>query len=900
MPATHPRARRGRDRRRASSPRCATATSCVHHPYDSFATSVQRFIEQAAADPHVLAIKQTLYRTSRRLADRRRADRRGRGRQAGGGAGRDQGPLRRAGQHRAGRASWSAPACHVVYGLVGLKTHCKTALVVRQEGNGIRRYCHIGTGNYNPKTARLYEDLGLLTADPEIGADLTDLFNVLTGYSPADRVPERCWSRRTASAAGSIERIERRDRAHRAGQAGPDPAQGELARRRADDRRALPGVAGRRAGRPAGPRHLRAAARGAGAVSENIRVRSILGRFLEHSRIFHFGNGGEPEYWIGSADLMHRNLDRRVEALVRVADERLAATWARCSTRASTRPPAAGRSRPTARGGPRRHRLGVSPVRDHQAEMMRLHSAAPRSTGSRRSATASARGAVIAADASAASGRRRRSGAAPCAAAGDAGGRDRARAPAPLRRLVAAQGQARARRVDGRRRRPGGPGGDRGRARGSAPWLRDVATRCADGRKLVRYWSTQAAHSAATSRRTTRSTSCAGSPPNRGATLLSYAHDRGRAGPASMELGPPTPVLLLVRHAKAGERDDWDGPDQLRPLAGAGAQAGAGAAPSCCRCSARTASAPRRRCAAARRSPRWPTRWACRSRTSRCSARRATTTTRTPRCSGCASWRAQPGVTVVCSQGGVIPDAGRDCWPATARAAGGRATPHDVPSNEGQRLGAGGLRRRPGAGLRRLLTRRLRPSQRSPLARIAAGGYCGHSCAACLLVRLVTLAVGALRRAFLAGGPSPSRPSSRPAAASLRGGWSSCAFAGLVVLPGGRRRRSRRRGAAAASACEPAPWSAWPRPVAAVRPRRSSQPPADGARWPASDLGRRGGLGCAARPRRCGSRCPGAERGHGRRAEPSTASPVRGLRPRAGGPGPALEHAEPGERHRVA
>jgi polyphosphate kinase len=211
--------------------------------------------------------------------------------------------------------------CHVVYGLVGLKTHCKTALVVRQEGNQIRRYCHIGTGNYHPKTARLYEDFGMITADPEVGADLTDLFNVLTGYS-RQTAYRRLLVAPQGVRSGLIERIEREvehvrlgvpglvqmkvnslvdeaivDSLYRASQAGVHV---DLVIRGMCTLR--PGVPG---------------------LSENIRVRSILGRFLEHSRIFRFGNGaGEDaaEFWIGSADLMHRNLDRRVEALVRVTD----------------------------------------------------------------------------------------------------------------------------------------------------------------------------------------------------------------------------------------------------------------------------------------------------------------------------------------------------------------------------------------------------------------------------------------------------------------------------------------------------------------------------------------------------------------------------------------------------
>jgi polyphosphate kinase len=289
----------------------------VHHPYESFATSVQRFIEQAAADANVLAIKQTLYRTSgdspvvEALIDAAEA-------------GKQVVVLVeiKARFDEQANIKWAKAleraGCHVVYGVVGLKTHCKTSLVVRQEGGSIRRYCHIGTGNYNPKTARLYEDLGLFTADPDIGADLTDLFNVLTGYSRQTEyrsllvAPHRL--RR-----GLIERIEREIEHARAGRS----ARIQIKTNHLVDEETIDALyrasnAGVRvdllvrtfctitAGRP--------------GLSENIRVRSILGRFLEHSRIVYVENDGEPEYLIGSADLMHRNLDRRVEVMVKVTD----------------------------------------------------------------------------------------------------------------------------------------------------------------------------------------------------------------------------------------------------------------------------------------------------------------------------------------------------------------------------------------------------------------------------------------------------------------------------------------------------------------------------------------------------------------------------------------------------
>ena len=199
----------------------------VHHPYHSFATSVQRFIEQAAADPQVLAIKQTLYRTSgdspivNALIDAAEA-------------GKQVVVLVeiKARFDEEANITWARSleraGCHVVYGLVGLKTHCKTALVVRREHGVLRRYCHIGTGNYNPKTARLYEDLGILTADPRVGADLTDLFNTLTGYS-------RQTNYRTLLVAphgirtGLIEKIRREARHAAEGAPGGHPVQAELA-----------------------------------------------------------------------------------------------------------------------------------------------------------------------------------------------------------------------------------------------------------------------------------------------------------------------------------------------------------------------------------------------------------------------------------------------------------------------------------------------------------------------------------------------------------------------------------------------------------------------------------------------------------------------------------------------
>jgi polyphosphate kinase len=209
--------------------------------------------------------------------------------------------------------------CHVVYGLVGLKTHCKTALVVRREGGVIRRYCHIGTGNYNPKTARIYEDLGILTADPRVGADLTDLFNTLTGYSRQTTYRQLMVAPHGVR-SGLVEKIRREARNTAEGR----PAGIRIKVNSLVDEKVIDALYDAScAGVPVELfiRGICALRPGVPGLSENIRVRSIVGRFLEHSRVFHFRNGGEGEWWIGSADLMHRNLDRRVEVLLRVCEE---------------------------------------------------------------------------------------------------------------------------------------------------------------------------------------------------------------------------------------------------------------------------------------------------------------------------------------------------------------------------------------------------------------------------------------------------------------------------------------------------------------------------------------------------------------------------------------------------
>ncbi len=287
----------------------------LHHPYDSFATSVQHFIGQAARDPNVLAIKQTLYRTS-------------------GDSPIVSALIEAAQNHKQvvaivevkarfdeeANISWARKleqaGVHVVYGMLGLKTHSKLSLVVRQEGDTLKRYCHVGTGNYHPGTARGYEDLGLLTSDPEVAQDMTRLFNQLSGYAPKttfrrlvvaplglrstllEQIEKQAERKRAGKDAwigikiNSIVDEEIIDALYRASQAGV----------RIDI--VVRGICG-----------LKAGVKG---LSENIRVRSILGRYLEHSRIFAFGPPGEESVWIGSADLMHRNLDRRVEALVRI------------------------------------------------------------------------------------------------------------------------------------------------------------------------------------------------------------------------------------------------------------------------------------------------------------------------------------------------------------------------------------------------------------------------------------------------------------------------------------------------------------------------------------------------------------------------------------------------------
>ncbi len=292
----------------------------VHHPYDSFAATVERLVVSAAADPRVLAIKHTLYRTSGdseivdALIDAAEA-----GKQVVVVV-----ELKARFDERANIA-WARKleeaGCHVVYGFVGLKTHCKMALVVREEADGtLRRYCHIGTGNYHPTTARLYEDFGLLTADRTVGEDATDLFNHLTGYSRKTDY-RRLLVAPARLRSGLLDQVDVQvDRARRG-----LPALIQMKCNAIIDEKVIDSLY--RASQAGVPievwvRGICALRPGIAGLSETIRVRSVLGRFLEHSRIYAFGTGGDDDgsVWIGSADLMHRNLDRRVELLIRVTD----------------------------------------------------------------------------------------------------------------------------------------------------------------------------------------------------------------------------------------------------------------------------------------------------------------------------------------------------------------------------------------------------------------------------------------------------------------------------------------------------------------------------------------------------------------------------------------------------
>lgn len=287
----------------------------VHHPYESFATSVQSFLEQAARDPHVLAIKQTLYRTSgdspivQALIDAAEA-------------GKQVLALVevKARFDEAANIVWARKlekaGVHVVYGLVGLKTHCKLALVIREEDGVLRHYSHVGTGNYNPKTSRIYEDFGLFTVDDQVGRDLTRLFNELSGYA-IEKKFKRMLVAPLHLRKGLLRLIDKERRNAVAGK----PARIRIKVNSMVDEQMIDALyRASQAGVPVEVwvRGICALKPGVEGMSENIRVRSILGRYLEHSRIFMFENDGDPQVFIGSADMMHRNLDRRVEALERV------------------------------------------------------------------------------------------------------------------------------------------------------------------------------------------------------------------------------------------------------------------------------------------------------------------------------------------------------------------------------------------------------------------------------------------------------------------------------------------------------------------------------------------------------------------------------------------------------
>ena len=291
----------------------------LHHPYQSFTTSVVKFLENAARDPQVLAIKQTLYRTSgdspiiEALIEAAEA-----GKQV----------LAvieiRARFDEMANVRWARKleevGVHVVYGLMGLKTHAKLSLVVREEGDTLRRYCHVGTGNYNPKTARFYDDLGLLSADPVLGEDLSRLFNELSGHSTKHDYT-RLLVAPHSMRQGLLMRIKRETKNHLDGK----PAWIRFKLNSLLDEEIVAAIY---EAADAGVK-VEIVVRGICSLQlnnqprrENIKVRSILGRFLEHSRIYYFRNGGAEDYYIGSADMMHRNLDRRVESLVRIESDK--------------------------------------------------------------------------------------------------------------------------------------------------------------------------------------------------------------------------------------------------------------------------------------------------------------------------------------------------------------------------------------------------------------------------------------------------------------------------------------------------------------------------------------------------------------------------------------------------
>jgi polyphosphate kinase len=286
----------------------------VHHPYESFTSSVQRFIEEAAADPDVLAIKQTLYRTAGSPIVNALIEAAERGKQVV--------VLIeiKARFDESANIAWARTlekaGCHVVYGLAGLKTHCKLCLVVRDEGGHLKQYVHVGTGNYNPMTARIYEDMGLFTADPELAAEVGHLFNYITGFSRDKKyrnmivAPHGMRDRMLAmiEREAALSTTERPGRIIMKMNALSDDGMVNALYSASEQGVKVDLIV----------RSICTLRPGVKSLSRNITVRSILGRFLEHSRVFYFENGGDEQIYIGSADLMPRNLDWRVEALAAV------------------------------------------------------------------------------------------------------------------------------------------------------------------------------------------------------------------------------------------------------------------------------------------------------------------------------------------------------------------------------------------------------------------------------------------------------------------------------------------------------------------------------------------------------------------------------------------------------
>ena len=354
----------------------------VHHPYDSFATSVERFVEQAVADPDVLAIKQTVYRTSDDsplVPALIRATERGKQAVC-------MVELKARFDERA-NITWARAleeaGVHVVYGHPGLKTHAKCILVVRREGDGVRHYVHIGTGNYHPKTARLYTDFGLFTTDEEIGADVADMFNFLTGMARPLGYRKLLIAPNGMREA-LLDEIEQTVQAHERG----EHARIALKMNSLVDRRIIRGLyRASRAGVPVelNVRGICCLRPGVEGVSENIEVVSVLGRFLEHSRVYTFERGDETRVLIGSADLMPRNLDTRVELITPVEDAALRDDMLDTLERSLATDASAWE---LGADGEWERRAPGDPPRSVQAELMRLHvarsSEAHRATSERR------------------------------------------------------------------------------------------------------------------------------------------------------------------------------------------------------------------------------------------------------------------------------------------------------------------------------------------------------------------------------------------------------------------------------------------------------------------------------------------------------------------------------------